>query len=148
MNQHLLTIVKHSQGHQVFEIVLLECSCLKSLNEYELAIVQCPCLEQRKTHCSYCRFLLIATEPSQQVLKNVKQQTNNSCSSNVSDEEGIIFDRFHHPLEPHQNQHAVEFQRKSHSITNTIDQSINSLQTSHDHVCETSSIVSETQVSC
>lgn len=156
VNQHLLAIVKHSQAYQVFEIVLLECSCLKSLNEYELAIVQCPCLEQRKSHCSYCRFLLVATEQSKQVLKNVKQQMNNSCSSNFSDEEGMIYDRFHHQSGRHQNQHTVEIQRKSHSMSNTIDQSmkgsVNSLytpstsQTFHNPVCETSSIVSDIQV--
>ena len=144
VNKHLLAIVKHSQAHQVFEIVLLECNCL---NEYELAIVQCPCLEQRKSHCSYCRFLLIATEQSSnQVLKNVKQQMNNSCSLNFSDEEGMIYDRFQHQS----GRHRVEIQRKSHSMSNTIDQSmkdsVNSLHTSqtlHDPVCATSSIVSE-----
>lgn len=145
VNKHLHAIVQHSQAYQVFEIVLLECNCLTNFNEYELAIVQCPCLEQRKSHCTYCRFMLTATEQSKQILKNIKQQTNNSFTSDFSDEEITISDNFRHQSPSDRYQRTVKIRRKSISTSTTIHSSHRSSisQTFHDDIDDSSSMVSK-----
>lgn len=80
INKYLPSILKQNQCFKVFEIVLLECNCLTNSHEYELAIIECPCIEQLKTYCTYCRLILAVTEQSNRLLKNSNQQTNISFS--------------------------------------------------------------------
>jgi len=86
VDKHLRTIVKQNQSIQVvFEIVLLESDCLANIQQYQLAIIECPCLDKLKDYCTYCRLILTETESSshQQVIEN---ETNSDSLSLVIEE--------------------------------------------------------------
>jgi hypothetical protein len=124
VNKHLLSIVKNNHCSKVFEIILLECSCL---NEYELAIIECPCLEQMKTYCSYCQLTLTATEQSKRLLKNAKQQANTFSSLDFSDDKIKINDSFYCQSGPYQNQRTVQIQVESEPVLHSITESTKEL---------------------
>lgn len=127
VNKHLLSIVKTNHCSKVFEIILIECSCLKNLNEYELAIIECSCLEQMKSYCSYCRFILTATEQSNRLMKNAKQQTNSSCSLDFFNDNIEIHDTFYSQSGPYQHQRTVQIQVESEPVLRTITESTKEL---------------------
>ena len=118
VNKHLLSIVKNNPCYTVFEIVLLECNCLTNLNECELAIIECPCLEQTRTYCSYCRVMLEATS---RLFKNARQQTSTSSSSmNYFDHKMRINGTFQGQLGPYPHQRTVEIQVEVKSVLHNV----------------------------
>ena len=77
IDQHFLSILKQNQCYKVYETVLIEYNCLTNSSAYELAIIECPCLEKTKTYCTYCRLILTTTTELSfsRSLKNISQQT-------------------------------------------------------------------------
>ncbi len=87
---------------------------------YELAIIECPCVEQLKTYCTYCRLTLAATEQSKQLLKNVNQQTNISFPLDFFNDGININDSLHSQSGPWQHQRTVQIQVGSEQVLRTI----------------------------
>ncbi|CAF0992937.1 unnamed protein product [Rotaria sordida] len=127
IKKNFLSILKQNQYYQIFEIILLECNCLINLNKYELAIIQCPCFEQLKTYCKYCRLILIMTKEehsnillSNCLFKNVSQQTNISFSLDFFHNDINIYDNFSSQLGPYQYQRTVQIQIESEQVLRVI----------------------------
>ncbi|CAF2881539.1 unnamed protein product [Rotaria sp. Silwood2] len=125
IKKNFLSILKQNQHYKIFEIILLECNCSTSLHKYELAIIQCPCLEQLKTYCTYCQLILIMTEhsnilSSNRLIKNVSQQTNISFSLDFFHDKINIRDHFCSRLGPYQYQRTVQIQIESEQVLRAI----------------------------
>jgi hypothetical protein len=95
---------------------------LKNSHEYELAIIECPCLEQLSTYCTYCRLTLSATEQSNRLLKDANQQTNISFSLDFFNDEININDSFLSQSGPCQHQHTVQIQVESEEVLHAINE--------------------------
>lgn len=126
IHEYFRSIIKHkSKYNLVFEIILLECSCSTHSYEYELAIIQCPCLEQLKTYCTYCHFILRETENLKLIcfrdsLNNISQQTDISFSSGVFHSDICFKDYIATELGPSQHQRSVQIQIESKEILDVI----------------------------
>ena len=101
VNKHLLEIAKQNLCYKVFEIVLLECNNSSNSHQYELAIIECPCLEKLDVYCAYCRSILTATEQSNQRLSGVEQKVESSFSFD------FLNDSFAHQSETNQDELEV-----------------------------------------
>jgi hypothetical protein len=115
VNKHFQSIIKQNQYDKVFEIVLLDYQDPMTSQEYEFAIIECPCLEQLKTYCTYCRLTLAAMEQSDILLpmrkmKNVAQQTNISFPLDFFNGEMNINDSFDSRSGPYRHQRTVQIQ--------------------------------------
>jgi len=62
LNDEILTSFPRKQISSVLEVVLLEDN--HSSSKYQLAIIECPCVERYGTFCTFCRCTLSATEPT------------------------------------------------------------------------------------
>ncbi len=130
VDKYLPSILKQNQYYKVFEIVLLECNCWTNSHEYELAIIECPCLEQLRTYCTYCRVILAATNQSSLLFKNVKQQTDISFSLEFFNNEININDSFYSQSGPYEHQCTVQIQVELEQVLHTINEyEINSITT-------------------
>lgn len=89
-------------------------------HEYELVIIECPCLEQLSTYCTYCRLTLSATEQSNRLLKDANQQTNISFSLDFFNDEININDSFLSQSGPCEHQRTVQIQVESEEVLHTI----------------------------
>ena len=122
INKNLPVILKQNQCNKIYEIVLLECNCLKNVNEYELAIIECPCLIQLRNYCNYCRIILSETEEFHRLLKDVEQQTDISFSLEFFNENFNIHESFYSQSGPCQYQRTVQIQLKSEKVLQAINE--------------------------
>lgn len=95
IKNYFSSIIKKTDVCRVFEIILIECNCLNSAHQYELGIIQCPCLEKLKTYCEYCQLTLTVTGyssacTSNELLENKNPHINISFSLNCSNEKKDI----------------------------------------------------------
>ena len=63
LNDRILSSLSSKQLSAVFEVVLLEENF--SSSKYQIAIIECPCIEQQGTFCTFCQCTLKATKPTE-----------------------------------------------------------------------------------
>ena len=121
LDQHFLARLQPNQATQILEVVLLERRHPTSEQEFDLAIVECPCLEQRGTLCSYCQCTLTAMEEahlctSRSVMRSVGQQTLVSFSLDFFHDQTDTDGQCHRQWGPGEHQRTVAVQVQSEIV--------------------------------
>lgn len=89
IDQQLFAGLQSKRSSQILEVVLLERVNPTGEQGFELAIVECPCLEQQGLFCTYCQCTLTAMKEVQlcatrNIARSVDQQTFVSLSLGLS----------------------------------------------------------------